>query len=265
MSVTKYFGRFVLLLATLLVAGSIALPAAAAAPSPNAPGFALYVMNKLDDQFRGNKSHGVMNMKVHTKRWDRQISLESWTLGKNYSLMRILSPRKEKGTATLKAKDQLYTYLNKTSRTIKITSGMMGGSWMGSHFTNDDLVRHSRLSRDFHIGKTVKDKLDGQDAYRFTLTAKPDAAVVWGKIVVTVRQSDLQPLRQVFYDEDGAKVRQLSFSYIKEIGGKTLPTKMVMKPLDGSGEYTQVSWDKLDFGVKLKKRFFSLQRLKSIR
>jgi hypothetical protein len=100
--------------------------------------------------------------------------------------------------------------------------------------------------------------------YEFQLTPKPDAPVVWGKLVITIRKADLEPLRQVFYDEDGAKVRELVFSDHREIDGRVVPMKMMMRPLDGSGEYTQVTYKKLDFGVKLSKKFFSLQRLKSM-
>lgn len=140
----------------LAVALVLVVPATIAAdggePPHDSDEFPVYVMNKIDDQYRGGMSHGTMTMKVKTKHWTREMTLESWTLGKSYSLMRILKPKKEKGSATLKAKNDLFTYLSKTGRTIKITSGMMGGSWMGSHFTNDDLVRHT------HPNNIVKDK-----------------------------------------------------------------------------------------------------------
>jgi outer membrane lipoprotein-sorting protein len=232
-------------------------------PSPDSPEFPRYVMNKVDDQYRGTKSHGVMEMTVQTKHWKRSISMESWSLGEEYSLMRILKPKKERGTATLKAKNDLYTYLSKTDRSIKITANMMGGSWMGSHFTNDDLVRHTRLSDDFHIKLVFKGQEKGQAVYRFSLKPKTDVPVVWGKIEVAVRQSDLQPLSQLFFDEKGKKMRILEFSKHQVQGDRVMPMKMVMKPLDGSGEYTLVEWKEIDFGVKLSKSFFTIQKLKS--
>ncbi|MCP4604799.1 MAG: outer membrane lipoprotein-sorting protein [Proteobacteria bacterium] len=233
-------------------------------PDRNSKEFPIYVMNKIDDQYRGAKSHGIMEMKVKTKHWTRTMSLESWSMGRSYSLVRILKPKKEKGTATLKAKNDLFTYLSKTSRTIKITSGMMGGSWMGSHFTNDDLVRHTRLAEDYVIELTFEGQAAGTDVYRFTLTPKPDAPVVWGKLEITVRQSDLQPLNQVFFDEDGHKVRVLEFSDHKKVGDRVMPMKMFIKPLDKSGEFTMVTWKEIDFNVTLSKSFFSIQRLKSL-
>ena len=233
-------------------------------PEPGTEAFSFYVMNKIDDLHRGARSHGIMEMKVKTKHWSRSMVMENWSLGKNYSLVRILKPRKEKGTATLKANKDLFTYLSKTDRTIKITSGMMGASWMGSHFTNDDLVRNSRLSEDYDIELTSEGKESEEAFYLFTLTPKPDAPVVWGKTEVTVRKSDLQPMSQCFFDEDGKGVRLLMFSNYKEVDGRTVPMEMVMRPLDGSAEYTGITWKEIDFDVDLNKGFFSLQKLRSM-
>ena len=237
------------------------------APIPDSPEFPRYVMNKIDDQYRGTKSHGIMEMTVQTKHWKRTISMESWSLGQDYSLMRILKPKKERGTATLKAKSDLYTYLSKTDRSIKITANMMGGSWMGSHFTNDDLVRHTRLSDDYHIKLVFKGEEKGQAVYRFQLKPKPNTPVVWGKVEITVRKSDLQPLSQSFFNEDEKKVRELVFSNHQQKGDRIMPLKMVMRPLGDSGnytgEYTQVVWKDIDFNVNLSKSFFSIQKLKS--
>jgi hypothetical protein len=244
--------------AAYLGLGSLVLSADkdADAPSdPNSPEFARYVLEKVDD----------MEMKIKTKHWTRTLELESWSLGEDYSLVRILKPKKEKGSATLKAKNDLFTYLSKTGKTIKITSGMMGGSWMGSHFTNDDLVRNSRLSRDFKVKLIFNGpEKDGTEVYRFKCVPKPDVPVVWDKIVVTVRQSDLQGIRQSFYNEEGKKVRMMIFSNHKEVDGRVLPTRMVVKPLDGSGEYTRVTIKEIKFNVKIGKDFFSIQKLKAI-
>ncbi len=247
------------------------------APDPSSPEFPAYVMTRVDDMYRGASSRGIMEMQIKTKHWARNMAMESWAMGKDHTLVRILRPRKERGTATLKAGKNLFIYLNKTGRTVKITSGMMGSSWMGSHFTNDDLVSQSRLSRDYTIKLTTKGteksvekgaekgaEKKTQQVYRFTLTAKHDAPVVWGKQVVTVRQSDLQPLSQVYYDEEGKKVRTMTFSEHQKVGDRMLPRKMVMKPLDGSGEYTRISWKKITFDVKLDQGFFSLQTLRSL-
>ena len=244
----------------------VGLPARAQsekAPDPSAPDFGVYVMERVDDQYRESKSHGVMEMKVKTKHWTRAMSMEAWSLGREYSLVRILKPKKEKGNATLKARNDLFTYLSKTGRTIKITSGMMGGSWMGSHFTNDDLVRHTRLSEHYKIKLAFSGQAGGSEIYRFELVPHPDAPVVWGKMIVTVRKQGLLPVSQEFFDEEGKKVRVLTFSDYQKVGGKMRPMTMTMKPLDKPQEFTMVHWKNIDFDVKLSKSFFTIQKLKS--
>lgn len=233
-------------------------------PPASDPKFIPALMAYLDDLQRGEHSHGVMSMEIKTKHWTRKISMESWSLGSDYSLVRILSPKKEKGTASLKVRDDLFTYLAKTSRTIKISGAMMGGSWMGSHFTNDDLVRASRFSETFTHRMIFDGKVSGVGLYRFELVPKPDAPVVWGKIEVTVRKRDLQPLLQVYFDEDGKKVRAMKFGKYRKIGDRVLPTEMIVQPLDGSGEYTKVITESIDFNADITPDFFSIPRLKKM-
>ena len=234
------------------------------APPPDSPKFAAYVMDRVDDMYRGRQSKGRMEMTIQTKHWKRTLEMDSWAKGQDYSLVRIRKPKKERGTSTLKAKKDLFIYLNKTGRTVKITSGMMGGSWMGSHMTNDDLVRHSRMARDFVMKLDFKGVENGVKVYRFVLKAKPDAATAWDKLVVTVRQNDLNPVSQEYWDEDGKKVRVLTFTEYQKVGERDVPMLMVMTPLDKPGEYTKVRMKKLDFSVELSKSFFSLQKLKSL-
>jgi hypothetical protein len=230
-------------------------------PKPGTPEFARAVLQHVDDMYRGAQSHGVMEMEVKTRHWTRSMTIEAWSKGKEYSLVRILEPKKDRGTATLKDNHDLFTYLNNTGRTIKISGAMMGGSWMGSHFTNDDLVHDTRLSDDYEVTQLPSDKLDGTPVYRFQLVPRPNRPIVWGKVEVLVRVSDQQPLQQTFFDEDKKPVRQLTLSNFRNIGGRTLPTELMMRPLDGSGEYTRVTWKELSFDVKLDANFFSVRNL----
>lgn len=221
-------------------------------------------MQRIDDLHRGRRSHAVLSMEVVTRHWERSLTLESYSLGAEYSLVRILSPKKERGTATLKVDSDLFTYLSNTDRTIKITSGMMGASWMGSHFTNDDLVRNSRFSRDFDVRLVFSGDDDGTSVHRFELRPKADAPVVWGSIEVTIRQADLQPLRELFFDEDGKPMRELELTGHRTLGGRMVPTEMVMRPLDGSGELTRVRFSNIDFDPAIDEGFFTLRRLRTL-
>lgn len=238
----------------------------AAPPAPDDPGFAEYVLNRVDDVHRGRSSHGILGMRVKTKRWEREMSMEAWSLGEEYSLIRILSPKKERGTATLKADKDLFTYLSKTGRTIKISGASMGGSWMGSHFTNDDLMKSSRLAQDFDYEVRHGPTIGGEETWALVLRPKPKAVVVWGRVDVMVRRSDLLPLGQLFYDEDLQPVRKMEFFGYRKIGQYDVPMRMRMSPLDEEkkGEFTEVTYEDIEFDINLQPSFFSLARLETL-
>ncbi len=219
------------------------------------------ILDSIDDMYRGKSSKGRMSMKVVTEHWTREMTLEFYSKGKDLSLARILSPKKEKGTATLRNGKNIWNYLPKVNRVIKVPSSMMGSSWMGSHFTNDDLVKESRMADDFDFKVDFQGEKDGQKVIEILCIPKRDAAVVWGKILVRVRASDYQPLLITYYDEDMQKARELVFSDIKKIGGKSIPTSMKMIPEDKPREYTLVKYEDIDFDIDLKDRFFSIRSL----
>ncbi len=220
------------------------------------------ILAEIDDLWRADSSYGILRMKVVTAHYTRTVRMECWSLGRDKSLVRIISPLKEKGTVTLKSGNAIYTYLPRTDRTIRLTASMMLGSWMGSHFTNDDLVKDSRLSDDYDPELLFEGERDGRRILEFALHPKPEAAVVWGKIVITVLADGYLPLISRYYDDDGKLARTLYFSRIEEMGGRRLPTVMRMVPADKPGEYTELVYEKLAFGVHLKDSFFSLQELR---
>jgi len=204
-------------------------------------------------------------MKVQTAHWTREMTLEFWSRGKEHSLVRILSPAKEKGTATLKANNDIWNFLPKVKRTIKVPSSLMGGSWMGSHFTNDDLVKESRMAEDFDTQISFEgaraDAGEGVEVIELTSTPKPDAAVVWGKVITVVRKQDQMPLRVEFFDEDLKPARTMTFSGIKPLGGRALATVNRMVPADKPGEFTEVTYHEVEFDVQLKDDLFTLRSL----
>jgi Outer membrane lipoprotein-sorting protein len=220
------------------------------------------IIDRVDRLLRGESSHGIATLEVVTEHWNRSLSMEVWSLGTEYSLVRITSPAKEAGTATLKAQDNIWNYLPKVDRTIKIPASMMMGSWMGSHFTNDDLVKESRLVEDYDIALSFEGDRDGQAVWEFKLTPKPDAPVVWGHIEYRVRKAELMPLWARYYDENGKLIRTLDFSDFKEMGGRLVPAVMNMAPEDKPGESTTIRYEQLEFGIALEPSFFSLQTLR---
>lgn len=222
------------------------------------------ILDKVDDMWRGKSSRATLTMKVKTANYSRSMSLEGWSKGKEMSLVRVLYPLKEKGTATLKSGSTIHTYLPKTDKTIRLTSGMMSGSWMGSHLTNDDLVKESRLTEDYDAVVVFEGKRDGVYAMDFTLTPKPEAAVVWGKITLTlhVEGEDYLPVSEVYYDEDLKPSRTIVFTDIKKFAGRRLPAVMTVTPVDKPGEFTALVYESLEFDTPLDDSFFSLSNLR---
>jgi len=221
------------------------------------------ILDKVDDTYRGASARGQMRMKVVNPNYRRELVMDFWSQGKEKSLVRIVEPRKERRTATLKNGNNIWNYLPKVNRTIKIPSSMMGGSWMGSDFTNDDLVKESRMADDYTSEVTFRGERGGQKVYMITSTPKPNAAVVWGKLVVTVLQEDLLPVRILYYKENGSLARQLGFTGIQTMGGRKLPTRMTMIPLDKPGHSTVVAYQNIQFDVSVPDSVFTVANLRN--
>lgn len=219
------------------------------------------ILDRIDDLYRSSSSHGFFTMKVSTEHWTRELKLEEWSKGKDKSLIRILSPKKEKGTSTLRNGNDIWNYLPKVKRVIKLPSSMMSDTWMGSHFTNDDLVKESRMADDYEFELTFEGKRDGREIVEITCIPKEDAAVVWGKVVVTASRQKYFPLNILYYDEDLKLARTIAFLEIKKIGGRTLPVEMRVTPTDKPDEYTLVTYNEMEFDLELKDKIFSLRSL----
>ena len=246
-------------LAVTIVAVGLGAPARAA-PTTD-PEVAAY-LEEIDDMYRGTASKASIQMKVKTANYSRHMKMKAWSKGKEKSLVRILKPLKEKGTATLKSGNDVYTYLPKTDRTIRLTSGMMMGSWMGSHFTNDDLVKESRLLDDYTAKKVGDKVVDGHKAMIIELTPRENAAVVWGKIVTTVDTERRLPISHIYYDEDGAVARTMTFDKVSKVAGRLRPMLMRIVPADKPEEFTEVLYEEIDFDADLSDGFFSIGKLR---
>ncbi|MCB9673519.1 MAG: outer membrane lipoprotein-sorting protein [Alphaproteobacteria bacterium] len=220
------------------------------------------LLDATDDIQRGESSRAVIEMHVKTSRFERTMKMKALSKGTENSLITIVEPAKDAGTSTLKVGDNLWNYLPKVDRTMKIPAGMMGGSWMGSHFSNDDLVKQSRMSEDYTAVLTQKpDPAVPEQGWVIELTPKPDAPVVWGKVVVAIRP-DRVPQKIEYYDEKGAVQRTMAFEDVREIDGRKVPMQMSLIPGDKPDEYTKITYDELEFDVDLPEKTFTLEALK---
>lgn len=247
----------VLLLATV----AVATPATTSAQTDPR---VLEIIDEVDRLMRGESSTGRMRMEIDTENWSRTLEMRIWSLGTEHSLVRVDSPAREEGTATLKVNNEVWNYLPRADRTIRIPPSMMLGAWMGSHFTNDDLVKESRIIEDYDIVISFEGDRDGDEVWEFTMTPKPEAPVIWGRIVQQIRKGDRMPMWARYYDEDGTLSRTFTFSDFTRLGGRTVPARVVIQPADGD-ERTVVTYLELEFDVGLSEEFFSLRNLRARR
>jgi hypothetical protein len=200
-------------------------------------------------------------MEIVTPHWQRTLSMQAWTQGMDQTFIRITAPDKEKGMATLRIKNEMWNYLPKTNKVIKIPPSMMMSSWMGSDFTNDDLVKEFSLYDDFSY-QLIPSSKGSEDTVLINCIPRPDLPIVWHNIVIAVRKEDHLPVWQKYYDEKGQLMRILIYSDIKKFGTRTLPATMEMIPQNEEGHKTVIRYLTLDLDRKLNPEVFSLRNLR---
>ncbi len=223
------------------------------------------IVKQADEKFRGNSSEGEMTMIIKRPSWSRTVSMKNWTLGDEYSLIYITAPAKEKGQVFLKRQKDMWNWVPNIERMIKIPPSMMMQSWMGSDFTNDDLVSQSSLVKDYTHKLLGEETIDGYLCYKVELIPHDDAPVVWGKIIMWISKDEYYWLKTEYYDEDNFLVNTEILSDVKKMDDRTMPTRMEMIPADEEGHKTIIIFDKMKFNIKLKESFFSQQNMKRIR
>ncbi|MGE0021214.1 MAG: outer membrane lipoprotein-sorting protein [Draconibacterium sp.] len=223
------------------------------------------VIRRADEKFRGNSSRGEMSMIIERPTWSREVTMKNWTLGNHYSLIYITAPAKEKGQVFLKRNKEMWNWVPTIERMIKIPPSMMMQSWMGSDFTNDDLVRESSLAKDYTHKLLGEEKMAGYDSYKIELIPNDDAPVVWGKIVMWVSKADYLWLKGEYFDEDGVLVNTEILTDIKQMGNRKMPTRLEMIPADKPGQKTIMIFRNIEFDVKIDESFFSQQNMKKVK
>ncbi len=218
------------------------------------------LIERLDTLYRSESSHATMDMKVKKPRNTRELTMESWSKGDEHMLVVIKDPARESGTATLRTPDGLWNYLPRADRLMRIPSGLLSDSWMGSHFSNDDLMRETSYEEDYDGSVDVVER-DGVDVFEPTLTPEEEAPVVYSKLVFYVTADDRVPLETEYYD-DGEVVRKMTYSDVEKVDGKKLPMTMTLRPEDADDEMTRVTYEELEFGVDIDDSLFSKRGLR---
>ncbi|GBD87234.1 hypothetical protein BMS3Abin03_01161 [bacterium BMS3Abin03] len=223
------------------------------------------IVKKANDLVMGKTSQGINKMKVVRPDWSREVTMKVWSKGTDYYMILITAPAREKGQVFLKRKNELWNWMPSIGRMIKIPPSMMMQSWMGSDFTNDDLLKESSIVVDYTHKIIGSEKVDGYDCYKIELTPKPNAAVVWGKILMWVSKKGYYELQIEYFDETGTLINKQLGSEIKKMGSRTLPTKFTMIPMDKKGNKTILKLINVVFNKPIPDRFFSQQNMKRLR
>ncbi len=216
------------------------------------------------DHWRGTSSYTVMDMTIHRPQWQRTMRMKGWTLGDNKSLVRVVEPRKDAGNSTLLIDSQMWTFLPKINRIIKIPSSMMSQKWMGSDFSNKDIARSDDIVHQYLHTLIDTETVDGHKVYVIESIPKEDAAVVWGMEVVKVRD-DYVLITHAFYDQDMVLVKQLDTLQISEMGGRTIAARQRMIKLEQVEEWTEINMVSAEFDVTIPPTTFTRSNLRNPR
>ncbi|MEO1651907.1 MAG: outer membrane lipoprotein-sorting protein [Bacteroidota bacterium] len=223
------------------------------------------IIRKSNEKTRGKTSSGSMIMKIVRPKWTRTVSLKSWSKGDDYSLILIQAPAKDKGSSFLKRGREMWNWQPTINRTIKLPPSMMSQSWMGSDFTNDDLIKQSSIVDDYTHKVIGSEKMGDRECYKIQLIPKPDAPVVWGKVLMWISKKDYLQLKSEMYDEDGYLVNTMKGSNIKMVGGRLLPSQLEMIPADKQGQKTVLIYASMRFDQPISDDFFSTQNMKRVK
>lgn len=210
----------------------------------------------------GDANQGDYSMTIETPYWQRTLEIKAWMMRPEKTLIRVLSPKKERGSGSLRMGSEMWNYVPKIDRIIKVPPSMMLQPWMGSDFSNDDLVKESSRINDYthQVMETLQEQ--GVAVLHIKSTAKPAAPVVWGSIDLWMRADDGIPLRQAYNNERGEEVKRMSFENVQVMDGRRIPTRWIMQPQDKSGRRTVIEIRNVKFDLPISDAIFTQTQLR---
>lgn len=225
---------------------------------------ALEIVKKADAKMRGTTSRIEMTIKTIRPHWSRQMDIKVWSKGNMYSLIYVLGPARDRGIAFLKRNKEVWNWIPALEKTIKLPPSMMSQSWMGTDFTNDDLVKESSVINDYTHSLGGDTMIAGRPCHLIWMEPKPEAAVVWGKILICIDKKDFMELHTRFYDEEGTLVNIMNAYDPVMMGGRLIPRKVEIIPVDKKNQKTEMVYNKVIYDQPIDDAFFSLNTMKTI-
>ena len=224
------------------------------------------ILKTSEEKIKGIKSsYQEMMIKIVRPKWSKEMTIKGWSIGEDYFASVVLSPVKEKGTVFLKRENEVWNYIPSIERTIKLPPSMMMQNWMGTDFTNDDLVQRSSITDDYTNTIIGNEIIDGLDCWIIELVPNNDAVVIWGKLIMWIDKKDFMQLKTQFFDEYDEMVNIMTSKSIKNFGGKNLPAVIEFIPLDKEGNKTIIERLVWNFDIDINERFFMPSYMKNLR
>ncbi len=216
------------------------------------------------DHWRGVSSYSEIQMVIHRPDWERSMTMRAWTRGDEQSLVRVTEPARDRGNGTLTDDDSMWTYSPRVNRVIKIPSSMMGQSWMGSDFSNKDIAKADDIIDQYEHTLLGTEVVDGVTVYEIESVPFEDAAVVWGREVLRIREDNVI-LEHRFYDQDDELVKALESFEIGEMGGRVVALRQRMAKVDAPDEWTEIRVLAVEYDIDVPDSMFTLSNLRNPR
>ncbi len=220
----------------------------------------------LDQLYRSDNSHSDMSLHIVTEHWERTLTMEIWSEGRDKTFIKVLSPARQAGSATLRIGSEMWNYLPNTNSTVRIPPSMMTGSWMGSDITNNDIVKEITYSGDYTAEYTANPE-SGEESteglYFLKLTPKPSTAVVWSYIICAISIDPVLPVWEKYYDRHDNLIKTVTFSNVQTMDGRTIPTVMQVIPADKPDQRTTITWSNASFNRGIDEDVFTLDNLQA--
>jgi outer membrane lipoprotein-sorting protein len=223
------------------------------------------IIDKADRNMQGESSISTMTMTIKRPSWERTVGFKNWAKGRDLALTLVTEPAKEKGQTFLKRGNEMWNYIPSIGRLVKLPPSMMSQGWMGSDYTNDDILNESSLIADYTHELIGTEDFNGNNCYKISLIPLEESNIVWGKIVTWVSTGDFLFLKSEYFDEDQTLVRTETAGEIKTMDGRKIPTRLEIIPADEPKNRTILLIQSMDFDVKIEDGFFSQQSMKTVK
>ncbi len=223
------------------------------------------IIKKADDKIQGDSNISTMTMSIVRPKYARDITFKNWSLGRDYFMTYVTAPAKDKGQVFMKHQTEMWNYMPSINRMIKLPPSMMSQGWMGSDYSNDDLVKQSSIVVDYEHKLIGEENIDGRLCYKIEMIPLETSNVVWGKVVYWVDKELYVIPKGEYYDEEDYLVRTEYGKNLKTFDNRELYSLLEVVPADEKGNKTVIEIQSIQFDVAIEASFFSQQNMKRVK